>query len=135
MPGRGRATILFSRFHILCGLPGKVDFLFMIFLCFSLRTYRVLLATIRNLGKCPCPRCLVGKDELDQVGTVRDDKIRVNSPRVDDERRQSWIELARKWIYRQAKVIKSKSVEAVLYAKSWVPTVVRAPTFLRFVFS
>ncbi|KAJ7015921.1 hypothetical protein C8F04DRAFT_984261, partial [Mycena alexandri] len=56
---------------------------------------------IRNLGKCPCPRCLVEKDELDQVGTVRDDKKRVETQRVEDDRQRSWIQKARDWIYRK----------------------------------
>ncbi|KAJ7101024.1 hypothetical protein C8R43DRAFT_1048129 [Mycena crocata] len=83
---------------------------------------KVLLATIRNLGRCPCPRCLVTKDQLDQLGTVRDDKNRVSHARVDDEHRQSLIERARGWIYRKAKVIKSKWVEDALSPLSWVPT-------------
>ncbi|KAJ7330330.1 hypothetical protein DFH08DRAFT_926009 [Mycena albidolilacea] len=83
---------------------------------------KVLLATIRNLGKCPCPRCLVEKDRLDQVGNIRDDNVRVESARADNKQFRSYVERARSWIYRQAKAIKSVKVEGLLYAKSWVPT-------------
>ncbi|KAJ7695466.1 hypothetical protein B0H17DRAFT_930752 [Mycena rosella] len=83
---------------------------------------KVLLATIRNLGKCPCPRCLVTKDKLDQVGTARDDKIRVTSKRVDDEDLRSTIQKARDRIYRWGRTIKSITVERLLSPKSWVPT-------------
>ncbi|KAJ7101338.1 hypothetical protein B0H15DRAFT_936529 [Mycena belliarum] len=84
---------------------------------------KVLLATIRNLGKCPCPRCLVTKDKLDQVGTVRDDKTRVNARRVDDEERRGYVQIARDWIYRTGRIIRSAKVEGLLAAKSLVPTV------------
>src|SRR5487761_1612982 len=35
---------------------------------------RVLLATIRDQGLCPCPRCLVPKSRLDQLRRVVDVK-------------------------------------------------------------
>ncbi|KAJ3963597.1 hypothetical protein EV361DRAFT_762035, partial [Lentinula raphanica] len=37
---------------------------------------KVLLATIRDFGSCPCPRCLCSKSNLDQMGTKRDKKTR-----------------------------------------------------------
>ncbi|KAF7326767.1 hypothetical protein MVEN_02595700 [Mycena venus] len=83
---------------------------------------KVLLATIHNLGRCPCPRCLVTKDKLDQIGTVRDNKIRVNSRRVDDEGYRAYVHRARDWIYRSARGIRSKKVETLLAPKSLVPT-------------
>ncbi|KAJ7174906.1 hypothetical protein C8R46DRAFT_1161271 [Mycena filopes] len=84
---------------------------------------KVLLATIRNLGHCPCPRCLVTKDKLDQLGTVRDAKTRVQERRVDDEGYRFYIRKARDWIYRLGKVIRAQKVEGLLAAKSLVPTV------------
>ncbi|KAJ7105539.1 hypothetical protein C8R44DRAFT_639016 [Mycena epipterygia] len=83
---------------------------------------KVLLATIRNLGRCPCPRCLVTKDKLDQVGTVRDDKSRVTSRRVEDEQYRSYVHTARDWIYNVGRTIRAKKVEGLLFLKSWVPT-------------
>ncbi|KAJ6538578.1 hypothetical protein B0H10DRAFT_2254637 [Mycena sp. CBHHK59/15] len=75
---------------------------------------KVLLATIRNLGQCPCPRCLVTKDRLDQIGTIRDAKICVNSRRVDDEGYRAYVRYARDWIYRSGRSIRSKKVETLL---------------------
>jgi hypothetical protein len=43
---------------------------------------RVLLATIQDQGLCPCPRCLVPKSKLDQVGRITDTKNRINKVRV-----------------------------------------------------
>ena len=34
--------------------------------------YRVLIANIHNLGGCPCPRCLVLKDKVQNVATAND---------------------------------------------------------------
>ena len=33
---------------------------------------RVLIVNIRNLGGCPCPRCLIPKDRLQNVTTAND---------------------------------------------------------------
>ncbi|CAK5269508.1 unnamed protein product [Mycena citricolor] len=84
---------------------------------------KVLLATIRNLGSCPCPRCLISKSKLDQLGTVHDEKARTQSERIDSEVRQTWISRARTWIYRQALKVKSKRVEGLLSGQSWCPTI------------
>ncbi|KAF7359835.1 hypothetical protein MVEN_00708900 [Mycena venus] len=83
---------------------------------------KVLLATIRNLGECPCPRCFVTKDKLDQFGTVRDDKNRVTLHRVDNENRKSYVQKARDWIYRLGHAVRGAKVERLLKPKSWVPT-------------
>ncbi|KAJ6605246.1 hypothetical protein DFH09DRAFT_1299981 [Mycena vulgaris] len=83
---------------------------------------KVLLVTIRNLGHCPCPRSLVTKDRLDQIGTIRDVKIRVNSRRVDDEGYRAYVRYARDWIYQSGQSIRSKKAETLLAPKSLVPT-------------
>ena len=36
--------------------------------------FRILLATIRDKGFCPCPRCLVPKTHLDRLGLKLDIK-------------------------------------------------------------
>ncbi|KAF8151063.1 hypothetical protein BJ912DRAFT_1071771 [Pholiota molesta] len=48
---------------------------------------KVLLATIRNLGSCPCPRCLIPKAKIPNVGKVYDDNQRVTTQRIDDSNR------------------------------------------------
>ncbi|EGO30230.1 hypothetical protein SERLADRAFT_412306 [Serpula lacrymans var. lacrymans S7.9] len=46
---------------------------------------KVLLAGIKFLGKCPCPRCLVKKQDLAKMGMKRDMRQRVKKIRVDNE--------------------------------------------------
>jgi hypothetical protein len=43
--------------------------------------YRILLATIRDQGLCPCPRCLVSMSQTDKVGLVADVKTRTEKVR------------------------------------------------------
>ena len=38
---------------------------------------RVLLATIRDMGLCPCPRCLTPKNKLYLMGTALDNAFRI----------------------------------------------------------
>ena len=80
---------------------------------------RVLLATIRNNGLCPCPRCLVSKSELDRLGLRRDVSIRINKFReyVADK-----VDIARKAIYNLAKSFQSTVVQDLLQSFSGVPT-------------
>lgn len=91
-----------------------------------------MLATIRNLGDCPCPRCLVPLSLADRFGTPEDMQFRVNQPRVDDPDRQKKVSKARKLIY--GKITKKKdtnygvgsaAVERHLKGQSLVPTDVR----------
>ncbi|KAI9058875.1 hypothetical protein FKP32DRAFT_1581209, partial [Trametes sanguinea] len=83
---------------------------------------KVLLATIRDMGNCPCPRCLVRKDAISAVGTKRDMDARVRQMRVDDADRQFKVARARSFIYDQHRGIGSKPVEDLLKPESLVPT-------------
>jgi hypothetical protein len=82
---------------------------------------RVLLATIRDKGSCPCPRCLIAKSKLDGLGLRRDISIRVTKFR---EFMADRVEIARKAIYTFARSIRSTVVENLLKDFSGVPTVV-----------
>ncbi|KAJ3821654.1 hypothetical protein F5880DRAFT_1485705 [Lentinula raphanica] len=79
---------------------------------------KVLLATIRDFGSYPCPRCLCPKSKLDQMGTHRDMKIR-ETPRVI---LRDKVKLARTWIYHKGDKIHANAVERVLKPTSSVPT-------------
>lgn len=82
---------------------------------------RVLLATIRHRGNSPCPRCLILKEKLNQMGTIQDMKNRLSQTRtyvMDKVRR------AQEYIYNLAKTISGVDVEGLLYAQSWVPTII-----------
>ncbi|KAJ3710013.1 hypothetical protein C8R42DRAFT_541509, partial [Lentinula raphanica] len=80
---------------------------------------KVLLATIRDLGNCPCPRCLCPKNSLDQMGTRQDIAFRTRNLRkfLMDK-----VRAARDFIYRKGFGIRSARVEALLKATSSVPT-------------
>ncbi|KAL1711752.1 hypothetical protein EV715DRAFT_268357 [Schizophyllum commune] len=80
---------------------------------------KVLLATIRDGGLCPCPRCLVPKTKLDRLGLVRDMATRVKNARQYLADRVAW---ARRAIYDLARPIAGKAVEAILKPFSAVPT-------------
>ncbi|KAJ2987670.1 hypothetical protein NUW54_g9360 [Trametes sanguinea] len=84
---------------------------------------KVLLATIRDMGNCPCPRCLVTKDAISAVGTARDMDARVRKVRVDDVNRRFKVARARSFVYDQHRGIGSKAVEELLKPESLVPTI------------
>ena len=89
-----------------------------------LTRFRIVLAGIRDLGRCPCPRCLVLLDDVTNLGTARDMKQRSTLARVDDDMRRGKVDLARDIIYKRHYLVNSKAVERILKAQSWVPTVV-----------
>jgi hypothetical protein len=93
-------------------------FLLKFFLIFI---YRVVLSTIRNLGKCPSPTTLIEKQYIPGLGTTANDQ-RHQHIRIDDDHRQENVELARKFIFEKGLGIKSKGVEGLLESRSYTPT-------------
>lgn len=83
---------------------------------------RVLLACIKFLGKHPCPRCLVEKCHIRELGSKADLGRREKLVRIDDGPRQFDVEAARKLIFTQGVRINSKRIAAILDPKSLVPT-------------
>lgn len=88
-----------------------------------------MLATIRNLGDFPCPRCLTPLSLAHKFGTPEDKQQRIDQARVDDEARQKKISKARKLIYGKFGAKKdtnfgvtSAAVERILKDQSLVPT-------------
>jgi hypothetical protein len=82
---------------------------------------RILIASIRNLGLCPCPRCLIPLNRVHNLGMVRDMNQRKTLARVDDIHRQSKITAARRVIYEKHYQVDSTAVENLLQEESWVP--------------
>ena len=82
---------------------------------------RVLIATIKSLGQCPCPRCFVRKDQIGGLGTVNDTKHRENI-RTDNQEHQEKVETARKGIFQKGRAVASKVFETLLGITSIVPT-------------
>ncbi|KJA25469.1 hypothetical protein HYPSUDRAFT_94104, partial [Hypholoma sublateritium FD-334 SS-4] len=83
---------------------------------------KILFSTIRNLGNCPCPRCLISKSHAHELGTKRDKKQRINHARVDDLHYRVKISSARDIIYTSKRSVSSKAVEDFLKTQSLVPT-------------
>ena len=85
---------------------------------------RVLLATVRNKGNWPCPRCLVRKEDIFKLGQVRGIQNRLSRARsyVGD-----LIKRARDFIYRLGYNVAGAAVERLLLEHSLVPTIVRKP--------
>lgn len=77
------------------------------------------MATIRNNGSTPCPRCLVPKSRLDGLGLVCDMTIRVKEFR---EYMANKVEAAHKLVYGLAKPITGAAVDGLLKDFSGVPT-------------
>ncbi|KAG2062612.1 hypothetical protein BDR04DRAFT_1131191 [Suillus decipiens] len=82
---------------------------------------KVLLATIKFLGDCLCPRCLIKKADVPDMGTKLDMKRRETRQMVDNEWRRRRVEDARKLIFRTGASVDGARVKALLNAESYVP--------------
>ncbi len=86
---------------------------------------RVLIATIRDKGRCPCPRCQVTFDCIALLGEDSDRVLRAEQ-RHRTEDVQETIRAARNLIYKDGYVVNSDRVDALLQSTSLVPTLVSA---------
>ena len=92
--------------------------------------YRVLVATIRDMGRCPCPRCTVKKEDLHTLGTTSDTNSRVTKLRRDNDTFRAIVEQARDNIYQSGFALHSEpGIEQFLKEESLVPTLVSSPVF------
>jgi hypothetical protein len=82
---------------------------------------RILLAGIQNMAKCPCPRCLVLKADLDQLGSVRNANKQMSGARSYLANR---IINARNLVYNLGCKLSSVVVKRLLHSFSLVPTLV-----------
>ncbi|TFK48374.1 hypothetical protein OE88DRAFT_1713963 [Heliocybe sulcata] len=83
---------------------------------------KVLLATIRDKGGCPCPRCLIMKDKISRLGQVADMRCQYRDARVDDEERRQKVQTAIDLVYKRGFAVNSAAVERLLKPESYVPT-------------
>ncbi|KIO08844.1 hypothetical protein M404DRAFT_22671 [Pisolithus tinctorius Marx 270] len=81
---------------------------------------KALIATIREMGRRPCPCCLVPKHLIDRVGTLRDARLRASQLR---EFVLQKVLQVREAILKQAKAVDGSFVERILGSDSWVPTI------------
>ncbi|KAG8696869.1 hypothetical protein FRC08_006873 [Ceratobasidium sp. 394] len=82
---------------------------------------KVLIATIKDFGTHPCPRCLIIKPELSQLGLAKDMNICKDFRRDGDEQRSKVLD-ARRLAYHDGYVVNSSYVEKILSSMSGVPT-------------
>ena len=84
--------------------------------------FRILLASIRNLGRCPCPRCLIPLNQIHNLAKPRDMARRITGSRVDSVMRRTRVSAARRLIYEKNMQVGCAAVEDLLYETSLVPT-------------
>lgn len=88
-------------------------------------TFRILMASIRNLGNCPCPRCEIQLSRVHNVGMPLDRIQRRTKARFDDDPRRYAVSRARALIYEKGHLVNSAQVERLLKPRCFVPTNVR----------
>jgi hypothetical protein len=82
---------------------------------------RALIATIKDMGLCPCPRCLTPKGLFDYLGLTKDMKCRVSNIRVYVTTK---VAKAHEFIYGSGNTVDGGKVEDALGEGSWVPVMV-----------
>ena len=88
--------------------------------------HRILIVSIRNLGRCPCPHCLIPLDRIANMGMRQDTAQRKTLAWIDDVKRHNRVEIACEKIYENGYVVDSTVVENLLQEESLVPTAVCA---------
>ena len=112
---------LFPRFFVYSAdYPEKYAPLYVAYL--NSLVVRVKIATIRDFGIHPCPRCLVLKDKIPEIGRDEDRRTRVESSRTDTIERQAQVDQARKNLYEDGYALAGDHVDGILKDSSLVPT-------------
>ena len=119
MASRGESIHKYS--HILLTILRSKLHPFQMYLLFTDRSPRVLLATIQDKGLCPCPRCLIPKENFHCTGFLSDILARLSRARTHF---QHMVLNARRAIYEFGKPLKGVAVERMLKSYLLVPTVV-----------
>jgi hypothetical protein len=83
-------------------------------------SHRILIATIKNMGQCPCPRCFTGLMDIQHLGRAGDTERRAET-RKPTKALFVAIRKARKSVFKGYKVSGSR-VEWLLGGGSRVPT-------------
>ncbi|KAN0088931.1 hypothetical protein V8E55_005988 [Tylopilus felleus] len=83
---------------------------------------KVLLACIRLLGQCLCPRCLAKKTDVSEMGTPADMETWRNMIRTHGQAHKNKISKARRFIFRDSATINGNRIKNLLAAESLVPT-------------
>ena len=75
--------------------------------------YRIVLSTIKFLGKYLCPLCTCAKGKVRDLGT-KADELRRSAIRVDSEEQQNRVEKAREWIFEHGRAVSSEAIDKYL---------------------
>ncbi|KAG2051492.1 hypothetical protein BDR06DRAFT_889839, partial [Suillus hirtellus] len=82
---------------------------------------KILIVTIKDMGSCLCPCCLVTKLKADCVGFMQDMHRRIEGLRVYCLQKT---QTAQDIVYKSGYAVDGIAVEKVLSSESWVPTIV-----------
>ncbi|KAG2737750.1 hypothetical protein P692DRAFT_20760998, partial [Suillus brevipes Sb2] len=97
---------------------------------------KTLLASIKFLANCPCPRCLIPKANIGGLGSRADRHCREKKMRQDGNIIWSTVRRVRDWLYVKGTNITSVFVKQMLMPESLVPIVNSFSTrFARFGFN
>jgi len=83
--------------------------------------YRVLLVCVKHLGMAPCPRCLIMKSQIHDIGKKFDISQQDRLAWVDNRHWKRTVELARQLLYESGKRPNSKAMAKILGPKSLAP--------------
>jgi uncharacterized protein YcbX len=92
----------------------------------QLTIYRVKIATIRDFGLYPCPRCSIPKDDIFKIGREDDRQVREELQRSDNAERQEQVNHARTNLYEKGYSLTGDYVDGMLKEGSLVPTKVKS---------
>ncbi|KAI0308839.1 hypothetical protein OF83DRAFT_1072926 [Amylostereum chailletii] len=84
---------------------------------------KVILASIKHLGACPCPRCIVPKDQIKDLGKTVDINRHERNTRVSTDIERRVVEKARKMIFEKGVPVNSARIDVVLGGKGLLPNV------------
>jgi hypothetical protein len=79
------------------------------------------MVCIKHLGCCLCPRCLMNKKYVSELGTLNDQRRR-NHIRIDSEHMRSLVERARKLIFQKGRLVNGTAIQNILGSQSLTPT-------------
>ena len=83
--------------------------------------YRILIACLRTMGYCPCPRCYITKAQLQDMGTKLNLRRSANL-REDEGPLRFDIASARSKVFEGGARVRGSHVDAILKSRSLVPT-------------
>lgn len=117
-----QTLVLPSDIHLFCGLSWKVSHVYSSVES-KLTWARVIIATIWQLGGCPCSQCLIPTNGLHCLGMARD-RVQQRTLAWSNIARSQLVIAACRQIYDKHYGVDSTVVEALFKPELWVPTAV-----------